>query len=148
MDIIKAIHFTSKVWILALPSLMMAMDIVTGLTFAWVSKTFDSAKMRSGLGKKFAEIAYIVIGIAVTLAMGVPQYISMGIAVYIIFMEIMSIMENCDKLGAPVPHFVKSVINNINDSLQNDDYTELMAKLSKYDAAKLAKIIKLMEQSE
>ena len=128
-DLLEGIHFTDKLWIIALPALFMATDILMGLIHAWVSQTFQSAKMRAGLGKKFGEMAYIVIGVAVTYAMGIPTYILIGITVYIIFMEFMSIMENCEKLGAPVPKFVKNVINNVNESLQADDYGKLKKKL-------------------
>ena len=34
-------------------------------------------------------------------------------------MEIMSILENADALGIPIPKFVKDVINNVDDQLQN-----------------------------
>ena len=37
-------------------------------------------------------------------------------------MEIMSILENADALGIPIPKFVKDVINNANDQLQNGQH--------------------------
>lgn len=123
--ILEDIHFTTNAWILGLPSLFMGMDVLTGLTYAWVSKTFDSTRMRQGLGKKFGEISYLVIGIAVTYAMAIPKYILVGIAVYILFMELMSIIENCDRLGAPVPKFVRDVVNNLGDALQNGDLDDV-----------------------
>lgn len=121
MDIIKQLHFASRIWIIALPALFMALDICTGLVYAWESGTFKSSKMREGLGKKFGELTYICIGAAATVAMGLPHYILIGIASYILFMELMSVCENCDKLGAPLPKFVKKALSAINDSLQNDE---------------------------
>jgi len=118
-DVIANLHFASKFWLLALPCIMMGIDIMTGLAYAWVSKTFDSSRMRAGLGKKFGEISYIVIGALVTYAMMLPKYVIMAISAYIIFMELMSIMENCDKLGAPVPKAVRDVVNNVNHSLED-----------------------------
>ena len=132
-EILKNLHFASYVWLIALPCLMMSVDIVTGLTYAWVSKTFDSARMRAGLGKKFGEVSYIVVGLLVTYAMTLPSYIVAGIATYIVLMELMSIFENCDKLGAPMPKAVKDVINNVNDSLNNDSMAELTEKIDKLE---------------
>lgn len=132
-EILKNLHFASYIWLIALPCLMMAVDIVTGLTYAWVSKTFDSARMRAGLGKKFGEVSYIVVGLLVTYAMMLPSYIVAGIATYIVLMELMSIIENCDKLGTPMPKAVKDVINNVNDSLNNDSMAELTEKIDKLE---------------
>lgn len=133
MNALKQLHFVSQFWVIALPTLLMALDIMTGLVYAWETGTFKSSKMREGLGKKFGELAYIVIGIAVTVAMMLPQYIIIGIATYIVFMETMSVCENCDKLGAPLPKFVKKALYAISDSLQNDDYKDLKEKLDKYE---------------
>lgn len=124
-DIIANIHFASKFWLLALPCIMMGIDIMTGLVYAWTSRTFDSSRMRTGLGKKFGEISYIVIGAVVTYAMMLPKYVIMSISAYIIFMELMSIMENCDKLGAPVPRAVRDVVNNVSHTLEDGTAKEI-----------------------
>jgi phage-related holin len=109
----------------------MGLDIMTGLVYAWESGTFKSSRMREGLGKKFGELTYICIGAAATVAMGLPHYILIGISTYILFMELMSVCENCDKLGAPLPKFVKKALSAISDSLQNDDLPEILDKADK-----------------
>jgi toxin secretion/phage lysis holin len=139
MEILKQLHFNGQ-WLIALPVMLMGLDILTGLMYAWTSKTFESARMRAGLGKKFGEMSYIVIGLAVTAAMSLPKYVVTGIAVYIIFMELLSIMENCDKLGAPVPAFIKNAFISADSILKNDSYTEIMGKLSKLDKAELEQL--------
>lgn len=130
-DFVEQLHFSHNYWIVVLPVLLMGLDILTGLIYAWVSKTFQSARMRAGLAKKFGEMAYIIIGVATTYAMELPLYILVGIACYICFMEFMSILENCDKLGAPIPAAVKAVLNNIDESLKHDDIQELQKKAKK-----------------
>lgn len=142
-EILKNLHFASYIWLIALPCLMMALDILTGLVYAWASKTFDSARMRAGLGKKFGEISYIVVALLVTYAMTLPLYIVIGIATYIVFMEVMSITENCDKLGAPLPKALRDVINNVNDSLNNDSPEQIKEKLEKIE-----KVIEHDEKTE
>jgi toxin secretion/phage lysis holin len=128
INIIKELHLANKAWVMLLPCICMAFDIATGLIYAWVSKTFDSARMRAGLGKKFGELSYIVLGCVACYALGVPLYIAIAISLYIDFMEVMSIMENGDKLGAPIPKFIKVVVNNINDSLRDDDLDTIIKK--------------------
>ena len=130
-DILESIHFTHGYWIIVLPVFFMALDILTGLVYAWISKTFQSAKMRAGLAKKFGELAYIIIGVMTTYALDLPTYIVIGISVYICFMELMSIMENCDKLGAPIPAAAKAVLNNIGEALEHDDLPTLKEKAEK-----------------
>ncbi|MBR4681603.1 MAG: phage holin family protein [Fibrobacter sp.] len=133
MDIIKQLHFASRIWIIALPALFMALDICTGLVYAWESGTFKSSKMREGLGKKFGELTYIVIGVAVTVAMSLPEYLIIGIATYILFMEFLSIVENCDKLGAPIPGFIRKALAQANESLQNDDLPTIIEKVEELE---------------
>lgn len=135
IDFISNIRFTHAAWLLGFPAIMMALDILTGLIYAWITKTFDSAKMRAGLGKKFAELSYIVIGAMATAGLGLPTEIITGISLYIIFMEGMSILENCEKLGAPIPGFVKAVINNVNETLSKDDYESIKKKLEQIEKA-------------
>ena len=57
-----------------------------------------------------------------------------GIVIYIAFMELMSIFENADKMGVPLPFFVKSLVNNIQDSIQNDDLKTAIEKMHKLEA--------------
>ena len=87
--------------------------------------------MRAGLAKKFGELAYIIIGVMTTYALDLPTYIVIGISVYICFMELMSIMENCDKLGAPITAAAKAVLNNIGEALEHDDLPTLKEKAEK-----------------
>ena len=127
--ILEQIRFESMLWLLLIPVAMMAIDIITGLLNAWVTESFESSKMRSGLAKKCGEMMTILIGIMLMYGVNLPSYIVTGVSAYIIFMEFMSIMENLDKLGVPVPAFVRKVINNVDDTLRNDDYEEIKRKI-------------------
>lgn len=128
IDIIKTLHFTNMVWLLVLPVAMMAIDIVTGVINAWKQKDFQSTKMRAGLAKKAGELLIIVIGVLFTYGMGVPDYIIKFISLYIIVMELMSIVENIDKLGVPLPKAIKDVINNAGQGLQDTEASAIIAR--------------------
>lgn len=110
--IFEHVHFNSETWRFILPFIMMGIDIVTGLIYAWSSSTFRSAKMRSGLSKKAGEAIILILGELATYGLGLPDEIMTAISVYIIVMELMSVIENLDKLGVPVPSFIRTKINN------------------------------------
>ena len=128
IDIIKTLHFTNMAWLLLLPVAMMAIDIVTGVINAWKQKDFQSTKMRAGLAKKAGELLIIVVGVLFTYGLGVPDYIIKFISLYIIVMELMSIIENIDKLGVPLPKAIKDVINNAGQGLQDTEASAIIAR--------------------
>ena len=129
ISMLKTLHFANFCWLMILPPAMMALDVLTGLIGAWVHNNFQSAKMRSGLGKKAGELAVIIIGIIFTYGMALPEYLLSGVAGYIILMELMSVVENLDYLGTPLPAFVQKAINNVGEAIQHDELPELQKKI-------------------
>ena len=113
MEELLKLHFTSKIWIMILPLILMIVDIITGYYNAWRKNEISSSKMRDGIGKKIAEICYIILGLLFSIAFGI-QAISYFISIYIIYMELMSVAENCKKLGVEVPKLDKKLNNDIN----------------------------------
>ena len=118
-NFISQFHFRNELWVLFIPLGLMAIDVLTGVIKAWSQNDFKSAIMRAGLAKKAGEIMILVVGELISFGLILPDAVMNGISFYIIFMEIMSILENVDELGIPIPKFVKDVINNANDQLQN-----------------------------
>lgn len=121
---VSQFHFRNELWVLFIPLILMAIDVLTGIIKAWAHNDFKSAIMRSGLAKKAGEIMILVVGEVVSYGLMLPDTIMNGISFYIIFMEGMSILENADELGIPVPKFVRDVINNVDDKLQHGDKKE------------------------
>ena len=119
LEIISQFHFRNELWVLFIPLGLMAIDVLSGVIKAWAHNDFQSKIMRSGLAKKAGEIVILVVGELVSFGLLLPDTIMNSISFYIIFMEIMSILENADALGIPIPKFVKDVINNVDDQLQN-----------------------------
>ena len=124
LQFVEQFHFRNELWVLFIPLGLMAVDVLTGIIKAWAHNDFQSAIMRAGLAKKAGEILILVVGELISYGMILPDTIMNGISFYIIFMEVMSIMENADELGIPVPKFVRDVINNVDDKLQNGDKKE------------------------
>ena len=116
---VSQFSFRNELWVLFIPLGLMAIDILTGIIKAWAQNDFKSKIMRTGLAKKAEEILILIAGELITFGLMLPSVIMNGVSFYIIFMEGMSILENVDQLGIPIPKFVKDVINNTNEQLQN-----------------------------
>ena len=67
--------------------------------------------MRDGLGKKCAELCYIIVGFLFEFAFGV-DIVRYFMIIYVCYMELVSLAENCTKLGFPVPDKIKNKLNN------------------------------------
>lgn len=122
---VSQFSFRNELWVLFIPLGLMAIDILTGIIKAWAQNDFKSAVMRGGLAKKAEEILILIAGELISFGLMLPGAVMNGVSFYIIFMEGMSILENVDELGIPVPGFIKKVINNVDDQLKNgSDKTE------------------------
>lgn len=113
MEELLNLHFTNNIWVFILPLALMIFDIVTGYYNAWENNEVSSQKMRDGLGKKCAELTWIAVGALFNFAFGVSA-IMYFIVAYVIFMELVSLAENSEKLGFKVPESWKQKLNNTN----------------------------------
>ncbi len=117
MEYIQNLKFTNDFWIIVLPCVLMLIDVITGYYNAWKNKKVSSSKMRDGLGKKIAEICYIVVGLLIGLAFEVKA-VTYLIALYVVYMELVSVFENCSKLGIPTPSFIKEKLKTNNENIK------------------------------
>lgn len=122
MNIMQQMHlqFNSEIWLVVIPVILMAIDILTGYLSAWKMGEIKSQKMRDGVGKKVAEICYIVIGFVLRFATGATT-IAYFISIYIMYMELVSVFENADKLGVPIPKFISDKLNNSKNKEKNEN---------------------------
>ena len=124
IEVLQSFRFRNEWWVMILPISLMAIDVVPGLLKAFVTKTFQSSVLRAGGCKKAGEVAVLGVGELFTCALVLPDYVMIMVSAYIVFMEIMSIIENVDKLGVPIPAFVRDVVNNVDDQLYNHHLSE------------------------
>lgn len=113
-NVFQNIQFTNLVWAILAPLILMVLDIITGYYNAWEKNEVSSSKMRDGLGKKCAELCYIIVGIICKYAIGTSSVMYFMI-LYVCYMEVISLAENCDKLGFPMPAKLKEKLNNNSD---------------------------------
>ena len=96
------IEFTEpELWAVAAAFIMMVMDIVTGFAGAVVTGTISSTKMREGIGHKAMLVLLVVLAVLVQTFslhigdMGWTIPLIVPVCVYIVVMEVASVVENC-----------------------------------------------------
>ena len=80
--------------------------------------------MRVGLYRKSGELLVIIIAYVVYAAISLPVDVPAFIAGYIIVMEIISVAENLEEAGLPVPRWVTRRLKKVADDLSEDDDPE------------------------
>lgn len=120
-EMLQMISSTDNYRVLLVPFALMVFDFVTGVSHAWATGHLKSYRMREGLNKKVGEITMIIIGCLFNWALNVPKYVVYGIVLYVIIMELISICENLDKMGVPIPKFVKKALRNAEEKIQDKD---------------------------
>ena len=123
MDAIKEITFTHRYWVILLPLILIGADIVTGWIQASVNGTWDSTKMRKGLFRKSGELLIIIVAYVIYEAIALPVDVPVFISAYVAIMEILSVLENLDQAGVPVPAWLTRRLKRAADALSEDDPT-------------------------
>lgn len=129
IEFVQSFEFRNDFWGLALPFFLIVIDVVLGTIGACTNEDFKSSRMRRGLSKKAGEVTILVIGELFCFALRLPQYIMTFFSLYIIVMELSSIIENMGKLGVPIPKFIKGAVDEVNDQLNNEEYDVLVKRI-------------------
>lgn len=120
-EAIEQLHYSHTYWTFLLPLVLIAADIVSGWIQATINSTWDSTKMRKGLFRKTLEILAIVVLFVVGLAFSLPA-LPWFASIYVVFMEGVSILENLDLAGIPVPIWlVKKLKKTMQDMTDGQD---------------------------
>lgn len=111
-DLREAMASAEDYKLLLLPFILMVLDFLTGITHAWATGHLKSYKMRDGLNKKVGEICILLIGYIFTWTINAPKYLMVGLTIYIVIMELISLSENLDKMGVPLPKPLRKALRN------------------------------------
>lgn len=111
-DLREAMASAEDYKLLLLPFILMVLDFLTGITHAWATGHLKSYKMRDGLNKKVGEICILLVGYIFTWTINAPKYLMVGLTIYIVIMELISLSENLDKMGVPLPKPLKKALRN------------------------------------
>ena len=115
-EITEEIHYSHDYWIFLLPLVLIASDVVSGWIQATINSTWDSTKMRKGLFRKGGEMLVVVIAWIVGIAVPMDINIAVFFSAYIVLMELVSVIENLDLAGIPMPVWI---IKRLKKTMQN-----------------------------
>lgn len=120
MEILKDINFSHDYWTILLPVLLIVLDCITGIVNAWIKDKLKSSIMREGLGHKVSEFVYLVVGLLCDMAFNLKS-IYYFISLYIIYMEVLSIIENCKKLGTKAPKNIDTELKELGKNFKSKE---------------------------
>lgn len=95
----EMMNFTTVYWEIFSVLCFILGDIIAGFISAVIAKNVDSQKMREGLLRKILLLLILGLSFVIQYAFFNMTIISKVVALYIIFMEIISILENVSKAG-------------------------------------------------
>lgn len=119
-------HIIVPVFVLGV---VMVCDYISGVAAAWVHNELSSRVGVIGFVKKLCYLLLVVIGIAVDyvihltgaqLGFNLERVFFFGliVTVWLILNECISILENVDRIGGPVPPFLKKIIEHLKQTTE------------------------------
>ncbi len=108
----------------------MIIDYVTGMAAAWHKKKLSSKKGLSGIIKKISYLALVCVGMGVDwviyygiksvgVDMGYTFFFGVLVAVWLITNELISILENLESIGVPMPTFLIKIVKRLKITAEN-----------------------------
>ena len=108
----------------------MIIDYVTGMAAAWHNKKLSSKKGLSGIIKKISYLALVCVGMGVDwliysgiksvgVDMGYTFFFGVLVAVWLIINELISILENLESIGVPMPVFLIKIVKRLKITAEN-----------------------------
>lgn len=108
----------------------MIIDYVTGMAAAWHTKKLSSKKGLSGIIKKISYLALVCVGMGVDwviyygiksvgVDMGYTFFFGVLVAVWLIINELISILENLESIGVPMPVFLIKIVKRLKITAEN-----------------------------
>lgn len=128
--------------VLTLLVVLMLVDLVTGFSLAVINQEVSSRRMSVGIFRKFITFIMIFVGYYFDLALiecmgalpklgGIVISIKVFMSVYFCFEETISVVENCANLGIPVPSWVRKLLCQVSDEINNSTPEEVIGMIRK-----------------
>lgn len=109
-------------WLGDLPSVVrillavMALDVFAGIIQAVIMKSLDSRIAWNGVGKKAVTLVVVALSYIIASQIAGPDMsapIGQTVAGFYVAVEVISILEKADKIGIPIPEFLRAALNNL-----------------------------------
>ena len=97
-------------WLVVLYAVCMMLDWVTGTVLAIKNGVWSSHKARQGLWHKGGSIIMIFVSVLT------DMLLTPIVLFWYIVSELGSILENAEKMGAPIPPLLKNILEKMRDS--------------------------------
>ena len=115
--------------------ILIIIDIICGTVAAMRNRELSSAIAREGMYNKIGEALFLLTGIIANEALSIPPFDTLGIspdivylvAVYIAWMEMVSILENICKIDPSLPFAKILMMFNIDVDTKEPDAVESKA---------------------
>ena len=139
--------------VLSLLVLLILSDLITGVIFAIMQKKLSSTELRNGLLRKFVIFLFILVAYKVDLCIidfnGSPISIgSVDLSIRTLFIvyscleECISLIENLANIGVPFPKWLKDILIQVSDYVNDSAPKELLNWIKKILANKLGYKVK------
>lgn len=113
----------------------MAADYVSGVAAAWFEGNLNSNVGKKGALRKVCYMFLVVVaGIMdwiiicgcreVGIDISVKFYFGTVVAVWLILNELLSILENCTRIGLPIPKFIKPIAERLKTAVEEEGGNE------------------------
>lgn len=127
---------------------LIGVDIFTGILKAVKQKSLSSTSMRDGLFKKSIIILIIVLAVRGDFVIkdffGHPimwndheLYLRTAFCLWFMLEELISVIENADVLGVPLPKWLKDVLIQVNDNINETTPTQIIEFIKKIFGGKV-----------
>ena len=104
--------------------IVMLTDYITGMTRAWITKSFSSRVGVAGIVKKVLYLVLVAVGMVIDFLISgalsqvgvnaqMPGVIGMIVTVWLIINELISILENLSQAGVPIPAFLVKLVKRL-----------------------------------
>lgn len=95
--------------------IFMILDYVSGMSASWLTKSWSSEIGYKGLLKKGMIIVMIIISVRLDSILGDETIFRNVVTFFYISNEGISIIENCVKLGLPIPSKIRNALEQIKE---------------------------------
>lgn len=97
-ELVNNLNFTNIAWQILTPLIFSLADVITGFIQAVINKNVDSQIMRTGLLHKILITLIVLLSFILDFAFSL-NFISKIVCIYVVIMELTSILENLKKAG-------------------------------------------------
>lgn len=113
--------FAASMWVWLLPLSLIVIDVITGTLVGMATHSLKSSIASAGMRKKAGELLGLFTVAVVTWAFGLPKSFVSFFSVYFSIVETISIVENLNALGVPIPGFVYKFLAEAKDDLEEPE---------------------------